>query len=174
MPIFSTAFVWNILQASVNKGVKKSFHQKQIEKLHCNDKLTEKIQFQKQKVIKKFVYLNKCHGSTPSLPINVEIIKVWMSTKFLKTFSNNYWSTLGISSVANMAQSWPCSIRKSTYSQSCGTRRGGGTFKRYEKNIQFWSEVRVQPRSLNLKLIFTAGPLKNFDLPPLALPDSAS
>ena len=76
MPIFSTAFVWNILQASVNKGVKKSFHQKQIEKLHCNDKLTEKIQFQKQKVIKKFLYINECHGSTPSLPINVEIIKV--------------------------------------------------------------------------------------------------
>jgi hypothetical protein len=53
MPIFSTAYVWNILQASVNKGVKKSFHQKKIEKLHCNDTLSEKIQFQKQKVIKK-------------------------------------------------------------------------------------------------------------------------
>ena len=24
----------------------------------------------------QFLYLNKCHGSTPSLPINVEIIKV--------------------------------------------------------------------------------------------------
>ena len=62
MPIFSTAYAWNILQASVNKGIKKSFQQKQIEKLHCNDKLAEKIQFQKQKVIKKFLYINKCHG----------------------------------------------------------------------------------------------------------------
>ena len=76
MPVFSTAYLWNILQASVNKGVKKSFHQKQMGKLHCNDKLTKKNPISKQRVIKKFLYLNKYHSSTPSLPINVGIIKV--------------------------------------------------------------------------------------------------
>ena len=58
------------------QGRQKELSPEKIEKLHCNDTLSEKIQFQKQKVIKKSLYINKCHGSTPSLPFNVEIIKV--------------------------------------------------------------------------------------------------